>query len=87
MENLTKGSSVNPLEYPSVVCDKCGGELWDTAMVIKRIPGMLVGAGSDEVEYPINVLVCHKCGAIMKKDRELLENNKKEEKPSSTLIL
>jgi len=71
--NLNKesnGPHINPAEYESITCDNCGCALFRSAVIIKKIPGLLV-MSSHEYEYiPDNILVCNNCGMPMKKDRE-----------------
>lgn len=81
-------------DYPSEVCPKCGSKLFTTAFVIKDIPGIAVGALSQEaMPMPLeqySVLVCAKCGELapaMTRDEEarkmvekLLDDNKAEAK-------
>ena len=50
----------------TIKCDKCGNETFESAFIIKNIPGLVMGSGKDDVQYPLDVVVCKKCGAIMK---------------------
>ena len=61
---------IDPAEYPSLKCDKCGNVAFITAMIIKKIPGVLLGSASKTQLMPDQILVCSKCGTILKKDRE-----------------
>lgn len=85
--------TVNPLKYPSVVCDKCGHNVWTQAYVIQKIPGVVIGSGAADENYPIPVFVCAKCGEIMKEIRDNIEKGKKyqedqkEASKGSSLIL
>lgn len=74
---MTPTPKVNPLKYPSVKCDNCGGEVFEEKYIIKKIPGMIVGNGTEDITYPIPVLVCSKCGTIEKTNRELIEKGNK----------
>lgn len=69
--------SVNPLEYPSIKCD-CGCETFSQAVVFKKIPGVVLGAGAEEQIVPITVFVCSKCGELMPEYRD---------KPQSKIIM
>lgn len=78
--NQNSTVSLNPLEYPSVVCDKCGCETFYLSYVFKKIPGMLVGSGASDELMPIKVFVCTKCGELMpeyKNTKTESDNNKK----------
>lgn len=61
---------IDPTEYPSLCCDKCGNVAFTTAIIIKKIPGVLLGSSNKTQLMPDQILVCSKCGAILKKDRE-----------------
>lgn len=80
---------LSPADYDTIKCDNCGAITFTNAVVLKRIPGMLVGAGTEDVAMPLNVYVCTKCGTILKDDRDKLDelDKKGEEKPKSSLIL
>lgn len=45
----------------SIGCDHCGGIYFQEAVVLKRIPGLMVGQPQD-VEYPVPILLCGQCG-------------------------
>ena len=75
--NLGKGPIVNPLKYPSVKCDNCGGELFEEKIILKKIPGLIAGTGSEDINYPVSVLACSKCGTIEKTYRDLIEKGEK----------
>ena len=85
---------VDPTEYPSLCCDKCGNVAFTTAMIIKKIPGVLLGSPNKTQLMPDQILVCSKCGTILKKDREYYKltddgHDTVEEKkdPESSLII
>lgn len=84
------GPKINPIDYENIKCDKCGNETFEAAYIIKNIPGLVLGNGSDDVQYPLDVVVCKKCGAIMKdyrKEYKLEEFAEKKEENKSGLIL
>ncbi len=72
-----RGPVINPLKYPSVTCDNCGCDLFEEKIILKKIPGMVAGNGTEDINYPVPVLVCSKCGSIEKSYRELLEKGAK----------
>ena len=45
MENTIR---VNPLKYPNVKCH-CGCEVWNQGVILKRIPGLEMGQGTEDV--------------------------------------
>lgn len=65
----------NPNEYPSLECDKCGNVGFVPGMIIKKIPGVLVGNAHKIQLMPDQILICSKCGTILKKDREYYKIN------------
>ena len=83
MKDINLGSSpnINPLSYPTTKCDKCDNIFFRKVTIFKEVPGIAVGAGVDTLDMPIDVYICDKCGAILKRDREILE--KVENKESS----
>lgn len=42
---------------------ECGGAMFSEKMMLKRISAILSPTGKEEV-FPMNVLVCEKCGMI-----------------------
>ena len=59
------GPKVDPRDYPLVKCHKCGSILFRSAVVLKEIPGTIIGHGAEPVIVPLQVLVCDKCGEIL----------------------
>ena len=80
-----QGPKINPLKYPTEECDMCKNTVFTQGYIFKRIPGLEVGNGTDDVLYPIPVYYCAKCGTISSVDREALELDKTETK--TNLIL
>lgn len=85
MENLDNNLPKKSIsEFDTITCDHCGCTIFDNKYVLKRIPGILVGTGGEDIQYPVPVFVCSKCGTMLKEDREALEN--KMEKPIPQII-
>lgn len=85
---------LNLKEYDTIECDKCGNVAFIPAMILKVVPGIVIGTGSQNKILPDNVLVCSKCGTILKKDREYYDltddnkvKNKKEDKSSKSDLI
>lgn len=88
---------VNPLKYPNMQCDKCGHDVFHSGIILKKIPGIVMGTGGDDQIIDLPVYVCDKCGAVLKEYREAYkleefaeaneQDNSAEEKPKSKLIL
>ncbi len=68
--------NITPLDYPTVACTKCGHKLFQPRIVIKEIPGTLVGNGVTPVPYPLQVMVCANCGKVMEQDVKLYKLEK-----------
>lgn len=67
------GPQLNPFAYPSEKCENCGSEVFLPGVMFKRIPGLLIGAGTEEVDVPIKVAVCAKCGTLSPSDAKMLK--------------
>jgi len=78
----------NPYKYPRVKCDNCGHDIFRSATILNKIPGLVIGNGSDDIEYPTPVFVCDKCGTMLKSYRDDIEklSNIEEPKKSSLII-
>lgn len=80
---------VNPFNYPSVKC-QCGNEIFVPGMIFKKVPGVLMGQGAEDIEVPIKVFYCTKCGELSPLDKEMIEKetskNKKEENKSNLIL-
>lgn len=62
------GPKIDPRDYKTTKCKKCGGIVFNGGVVLKEIPGAAVGQGSETVMYPLQVFVCAKCGEILESD-------------------
>lgn len=79
MDMMNNLKNLNPMDYPSVKCSSCGYEYFESKMMYKEIPGVVVGSKEPKEYYPVRVIVCAKCGEIcppMKKEMEELKNKK-----------
>lgn len=83
------GPKQDPRNYETIKCDKCGGIVFDSKYVLKRVSGMEIGQGAKPMMIPLNVLVCAKCGAILADDVKgyKLEDDLKENKDSNNSLL
>ena len=62
------GPKIDPRDYKTVKCHKCGGIIFRSGVVLKEIPGAVVGQGGEPVVVPLQVLVCDKCNEILESD-------------------
>ena len=87
MENNLR---INPLKYPNIKCE-CGCEIWNSGVILKRIPGLEIGQGTEDQFLDLPVYYCSKCGKILPEYREIykLDQSAQVEEPSkkSSLIL
>ena len=79
------------IDAESEVCS-CGSRVFTHGAILKKVPGFMVGAGTDTVMMPIEVFVCAKCGELAPSIKEdpmmenLLEGKKREETKSGIII-
>ena len=73
------GPKIDPRDYKTIKCHKCGSIVFKSAAILKEIPGTVVGQGSESVVVPLQVLVCDKWGEILESDVKTykLENDLK----------
>lgn len=60
--------AVDPRNYETIKCDKCGSIQFVNQYVLKKVSGMELGQGAKPMMLPLNILVCAKCGAILTDD-------------------
>ena len=51
------------LECDNWTCE-CGSQIFREAIVLKKVPGVLVGSAKPYITAPIPVVVCDKCGKL-----------------------
>lgn len=77
--------TVDPLSYPSIVCDNCGSEYYKQVMLFKRIPGVVTGNGAEPTILPIPIYICEKCGKLMEEYRKDFEKNSEEKSDNTNM--
>lgn len=84
-----RGPSIDPMMYPQITCDKCGHNTFRQETLMYNIPGVVIGAGTGDIPWPLPIYVCAKCGTIIKSIRNELEaaNKKAKSENTSNLIL
>ena len=60
--------AVDPRNYETIKCSKCGSIQFESQYVLKKVSGMELGQGAKPMMVPLNILVCAKCGAILDDD-------------------
>ena len=87
---MERNININPMNYPTIKCDKCGCKTFISGVILKKIPGLALGTGAEDQLINMPVFICSKCGEVFKDDRELYELDKeevKEEKPTSNVLI
>ena len=86
MKDIMSGSDlganapkINPLDYPTEKCS-CGNEIFIPGVIFKKIPGILIGQGNEDVQFPLKIFCCSKCGELSPYDKEMLEEHDKKKK-------
>lgn len=85
LDNNIKLPNINPMDYPTVKCS-CGNEIYTPAVIFKDIPGVAVGS-TENIQFPIKVFICSKCGELSAYDKELLNETNKVKSKNSDIIL
>ena len=62
------GPKVDPRNYETVKCSKCGSIRFTNEVILKRISGMEIGQGTKPMLIPLQILTCANCGAILDDD-------------------
>ena len=78
-DDINIGSSspnINTLDYTTKKCT-CGNEVFIPGVIFKKVPGILIGQGSETVQVPLKVFCCSKCGELSPYDQEILNNHAK----------
>ena len=80
------------IEAENIVCDKCGSPIFKPAMVLKKVPGVVLGMGVEPIAMPIEVMVCNQCGELAptikeEKSMEFILTGKPKIETKSGLIL
>lgn len=77
---------INPLNYPTIKC-KCGCAAFVPGVILKRISGIALGAGSEDQIVDLPIYICNNCGEILEEYKKMYKlDEPTEEKKSSPLI-
>lgn len=87
---------VNPLKHPTIECDHCNSVVFNSGVILKRIPGIEMGTGTEDQILDLPVYYCAECGTILKEYRkmykmgefaeEIVDDAKTEETKSSLIL-
>jgi predicted nucleic-acid-binding Zn-ribbon protein len=59
----TMQTNVELRQTTATLCEKCGGEAFQEALLLRRVSALLTGSGK-EGYLPIQVFACAKCGHV-----------------------
>lgn len=76
----------NPLDYPTIKCE-CGCVTYTPAMILKKVPGVVLGVGQGDQIVDLGCYICTKCGNILPQYREMYKLDENGEKTKSTIIM
>lgn len=74
--------NINPLEYPEVICDKCGCTVFVPGVKFRAIPGVVVGQAGETVYADQRVMVCMNCHELSPMDKQALAAIEKSQETS-----
>lgn len=64
---------INPMDYPAVKCSECGGQIFVPGLLLRKVPGALVGDAGNDVQAAVKVFYCVNCRALSPSDQEMLD--------------
>lgn len=57
------GPQISLQNTEAVKCDKCGGEVFEQAVMLRKVSALMTGTGQPGI-IPIPVFICSKCGHV-----------------------
>ena len=86
---MEKQINFDPFDYPDWTCPECGHNVFTPGVVFKKVPGLILGEGAEDIPFPIKVATCQKCGALFPCDKEAFDNaaKKKENNNSGSSLI
>lgn len=69
--------NINPFDYPEVKCDNCGCSIFSPGVMLRKIPGTLVGNAGQNVFIDQRVMYCVNCHELSPVDKEMLDKASK----------
>ena len=60
MEKLG-GPQISLQDTTAVVCEKCGGQVFENGVILREVSAILTGTGQPGI-IPIPVFICSECG-------------------------
>lgn len=62
MEKLG-GPQISLQDTTPVVCEKCGGQVFENGVILREVSAILTGTGQPGI-IPIPVFICSECGHV-----------------------
>lgn len=53
----------NANDTEAVKCEKCGGEIFQQGLMLRKVSALLTGTGKPGI-IPVPVFICEKCGHV-----------------------
>jgi rubredoxin len=75
MKNNDQNIQVDLRNCPTYQCSNCENIFFEEVVIIKILPGLMIGTGKNEV-FPVKILRCKTCGEIIEDHKPLLETPK-----------
>ena len=77
----TNYPAISRKDNKTEICSECGSEVFVPGVIMKKVPGVLLGEGGVEfIPVPIKVAVCAKCGTLSPSDKKKYEEETKKAK-------
>ncbi len=57
------GPQISLQDTTAVKCEKCGGEIFESGMLLREVSALMTGTGQPGI-IPIPVFICSKCGHV-----------------------
>jgi DNA-directed RNA polymerase subunit RPC12/RpoP len=57
------GPQISLQDTTAVKCEKCGGEIFESGMILREVSALMTGTGQPGI-IPIPVFICSKCGHV-----------------------
>lgn len=75
--------NINIAVIPNVECEKCGGEIFKEACVIKRVSPLMSPTGQETV-IPVGTFMCAACGHV---NAQFMPPSPPKEQKTSSLVI
>ena len=70
--NNVQNIKIDPSKTTPIICESCGGEIFEMGLYLRRVPKLLAAAPQDLV-MNIPVFMCKSCGYINNEFKPVLD--------------